>query len=153
MDFVGKLTASTYVGVDAAIAKIDTGAVGEIMGMVAPIGATKPVLRQEVRKSGRTTGLTAGQVIDEAFVVNTRYPAGVVSTYSGCALILGNQASGRFMEGGDSGSLVVEQGQLLAVGLIFAQTSAAHLAVASNMMNVLRAFPGRGLVLPNTSWP
>jgi hypothetical protein len=156
-DFVGKLTAYTYANVDAAIAKIDTGATAEILGLAGPYGTAKPRVGLKVTKSGRTTGVTVGEIVDDSFVVRINYASqGVIRNYASCLLIQSTQNSGVFMDGGDSGSLVMDDGSKVAVGMIVSQAVSprgAHRGIAHPIISVMRAFPDKRLVGNGTSWP
>ncbi|MCE0538652.1 S1 family peptidase [Kineosporia rhizophila] len=104
-------------GIDAAIARIATGVdcTLDINGL-GPIATTGPAaLNQVAYKSGRTTGLTAGMVID----------TDCVQTVGGQQfqhqIVVDAFAASGFSQGGDSGSLVVARntaGKLFAIGLI-----------------------------------
>jgi hypothetical protein len=66
-----------------------------------------------VKKSGRTTELTEGTVQILDATINVQYGEGKVATFTG------QLVAGPMSEAGDSGSLVVDQGNR-AVGLLFA---------------------------------
>jgi len=66
-----------------------------------------------VRKSGRTTGLTSGQVTVIEATVDVDYD-GKTARFDGQIL------SGPMSQGGDSGSLLVTAAGLRAVALLFA---------------------------------
>jgi hypothetical protein len=163
-DFVGKLTAYTYANLDAAIAKIDTSASAQILGLNGPYGfAGRVPVGLRVVKSGRTTGVTEGEIIDDHFVGNIDYSGHGTSALgqgiklvSDCLLIKSTERSGVFLDVGDSGSLVLDDKSMVAVGLIFAQTvtaRGAHRGIANKMTNVMKAFPDKRLVDPGTTWP
>ena len=131
--------------VDAAIAQVVSGMVrtdGAILeiGTISSstVGAT---LNQAVKKSGRTTGLTRSTVSGLNANVNVAYEnecaggAAFTKSYTG-QIIIGNKGS-RFLAGGDSGSLMVEDVTTnpRAVGLLFAGSSS--LAVANPIGQVL----------------
>ncbi|MBN1999987.1 hypothetical protein JW935_20710 [candidate division KSB1 bacterium] len=134
--------------VDAAIAEI-------IPGMVDPTGAileigtlsssTVPAaIGQAVKKSGRTTGLTTSKVAALNATIQVQYDtecAGepwFVKTFTG-QIVITNRAS-KFLAGGDSGSLMVENVATnpRAVGLLFAGSS--QTAVANPINEVLAHF-------------
>ena len=70
--------------------------------------------RRQVRKSGRTTGLTSGDITVLDATISVSYGTGRTATFE-------NQiVTAPISEGGDSGSLVVAAGELKAVGLLFA---------------------------------
>ena len=116
--------------IDAAIAQIIPGQVdqtGSILGIgTLGAGIVEPAVGLPVKKSGRTSGLTQGTIsaVDVAILVTYDKECGVDSQ---TALFLhqiritpGN--FGTFSQGGDSGSLVVEDVATCprAVGLLFA---------------------------------
>jgi hypothetical protein len=95
-------------GVDAAAAKLNSGIGHKLelndLGKVTGTAAAK--LDEQVSKSGRTSGVTAGTVKDLDFAAKV-----------GNLWFLHQIAVTRFSEGGDSGSLVVND-QLEAIGLL-----------------------------------
>lgn len=140
--------------VDASIAEV-------IPGMVDPYGAILEIgtiaeqtvaagLKQAVKKSGRTTGLTRSTVSGLNATITVAYDdecAGVLAftkTFTG-QIIINNRAS-KFLKGGDSGSLMVEDVATNphAVGLLFAGSSS--LAVANPIDEVLKFFDDATMV-------
>jgi len=81
-------------------------------------GVTTPVLNMEVKKSGRTTGLTFGQITVLDAMVDVQYEPGRVLSFDH-QIITTNMSSP-----GDSGSLLLDVNNL-AVGLLFAGSSTA----------------------------
>ena len=81
----------------------------------------------KVQKYGRTTGYTHGQVSGINATIDVGYKNGK-ARFEGQIVITGNG----FSAGGDSGSLIVTEGLLLAdrrpVGLLFAGTGTSPLA-------------------------
>jgi hypothetical protein len=139
--------------VDAAIAPV-------VSGMVRPDGAILEIgtisrnikdaaINQAVKKSGRTTGLTRSKISGLNATVSVTYDnecAGGMAftkTYTG-QIIISNKGS-KFLNSGDSGSLMVEDVTTnpRAVGLLFAGSST--LAVANPIDEVLR-FLGASMV-------
>lgn len=102
--------------VDAALAEplMDGYVREEILEIGVLTGTKEASLAQEVRKSGRTTGLTHGWIIvlDATVTVNYGSPGNAVFEHQ--------IVSGPMSQGGDSGSILVDENQLLAVGLLFA---------------------------------
>src|SRR5207249_9572076 len=91
---------------DAAIAEpIETRLVApDILGIGHVRGTKEPDIGMRVRKSGRTTGVTAGRI--------TAIDAVVEVDYGGPSAIFREQiVSDLSSEGGDSGSLVVDEGR------------------------------------------
>ena len=81
----------------------------------------------EVQKYGRTTGYTKGRITGLNATIDVGYAAGT-ARFEDQIVISGNG----FSAGGDSGSLIVSDGFLLAdrrpVGLLFAGTAVSTLA-------------------------
>jgi hypothetical protein len=105
--------------VDAALARPlnDADVLDEILEIGTVSGTTDAFLGMPVRKSGRTTGLTAGQITVLDATVSVSYGEGRTATFQ-------NQlVAGPMSQGGDSGSLVVAGDSLQAVGLLFAGSS------------------------------
>jgi len=131
--------------VDASIAAVTSGMVrtdGAILeiGTIAADTVTA-YLKQPVKKSGRTTGLTRSTVSGLNATITVAYDdecAGAqvfTKTFTG-QIMINNRAS-KFLKGGDSGSLMVEDVTTnpRAVGLLFAGSSS--LAVANPIDDVL----------------
>ncbi len=134
--------------VDAAIAKIITGMV-DANGAILEIGTLSAstvaaAVNQAVKKSGRTTGLTRSKVSGLNATVSVAYDnecagsAAFTKTFTG-QIIITNRAS-KFLNSGDSGSLMVEDISTnpRAVGLLFAGGSST--AVANPIDQVLSFF-------------
>jgi hypothetical protein len=107
--------------IDAALARPvdDQDVLDEILqiGVVQSWAAAR--LGMSVRKSGRTTGLTEGEVTVLNATVDISYGVGTVARFE-------NQiVSTPMSQGGDSGSLLVAGDALQAVGLLFAGSDQA----------------------------
>lgn len=140
-----KLSSLPSSNVDASVAEIlpgmvrDDGAILEIGTISSSTVAAS--LNQKVKKSGRTTGLTRSYVSGLNATVTVAYDnecAGgdaFTKTFTG-QILVANRA-GKFLAGGDSGSLMVEDKDTnpCAVGLLFAGSST--LAVANPIQEVL----------------
>lgn len=134
--------------VDASSATIISGMVdpyGSILGIGTISSSTVAAyVNQPVKKSGRTTGLTRSKVSGLNATVSVGYEnecaggSAFTKTFTGQILIT-NRAS-KFLAGGDSGSLMVEDitTNPRAVGLLFAGSSS--LAVANPINEVLSFF-------------
>jgi hypothetical protein len=85
----------------------------EVLEIGRPFGILPVTLGMGIRKSGRTTGLTSGQVTVIEATVDVDY-GGKTARFDGQIL------SGPMSQGGDSGSLLVASTSLRAVGLLFA---------------------------------
>jgi len=117
--------------IDAALARpVDTGAVtDEILGLGRVAGVAPPELGVVVRKSGRTSGVTAGAIayIDATITVQL----GENRT----AVFEDQIVTGPMSQPGDSGSLMVDD-RMRAVGLLFAGSTEA--TIANRIDNVTR---------------
>ncbi len=139
--------------VDAAIAEIISGMVktnGDILdiGTISRTTAAASV-RQKVKKSGRTTGLTRSTVKGLNATVSVAYdtecagdPA-FTKTFTG-QIIVKNTGS-KFLAGGDSGSLMVEDKSTnaKAVGLLFA---GSYTTAVANPIGQVLSFLGATMV-------
>ena len=134
--------------VDASIGQVVPGMV-QTDGAILEIGTISSQtvgasINQLVKKSGRTTGLSRSKVSGLNATVSVAYDnecAGgeaFTKTFTG-QIIISNRAS-KFLAGGDSGSLMVEDVATnpRAVGLLFAGSST--LAVANPIAEVLSFF-------------
>jgi hypothetical protein len=102
--------------VDAAVARPqeDIDILEEILEIGEIQGTTPAVLGMSVRKSGRTTGYTTGEITVLDATVTVGYGEGRTARFEN--QIVTNAMS----QGGDSGSLLVAGDGLQAVGLLFA---------------------------------
>src|SRR5256885_15213108 len=122
--------------VDAGIAEIvagqvdlsgnilDLGPVGTTSIAAAPPSATigTPSLGEAVGKSGRTTGLTCSNIQSLNVTILVNYDASCGAASPAFTAYFTNQVTisgGTFSAGGDSGSLVVDNGTSRAVGLLY----------------------------------
>lgn len=134
--------------VDAAIAEVIPGMVsstGEILGIGTLSSTTlAAAIGQAVKKSGRTTGLTRSTIQGLNATVKITYDnecaGGTVftKTFTG-QIIIKNKAS-KFLDSGDSGSLMVEDvdNNPKAIGLLFAGSRTT--AIANPIDEVLSYF-------------
>jgi hypothetical protein len=101
--------------VDAAIARPLAAAsvTDEILGIGRIQGTAQGALGMRVKKSGRTTGLTTGEILQVDVTVNVQYGAGQVAQFTDQLL------AGAMSQGGDSGSAVLDEQNRLT-GLLFA---------------------------------
>jgi hypothetical protein len=117
--------------IDAAIALVSAEDVGSSTpegGYGSPRSSTMDAaLGLSVQKYGRTTGYTVGEVTGLNATIDVGYASGT-ARFRGQIVITGRG----FSAGGDSGSLIVSKGLLLAdrrpVGLLFAGTTTTTLA-------------------------
>ena len=107
--------------VDAAVARPDRDSdlLGDILEIGLVTGTLPAQLGMLVRKSGRTTGLTTGEINTIGATVSISYGSGRTATFE-------NQlVAGGMSQGGDSGSLIVTAESFNAVGLLFAGSDQA----------------------------
>lgn len=78
-------------------------------------GAVKACLGMVVKKSGRTTGVTVGEITQVNVMTNVQYGNGKIATFEKQLMI----EPGGFSAGGDSGSVVLDEDNNL-VALLFA---------------------------------
>lgn len=83
-----------------------------------------------IKKSGRTTGLTTGEILQVDVTVNVQYGAGRIARFSDQLL------AGAMSQGGDSGSAVLDNSNKL-VGLLFAGSDTT--TIINRMENVFSA--------------
>ncbi len=124
--------------VDCSIAKVSAGMVasdGSILEIGPLSSATvSAALNQAVKKSGRTTGLTRSSVSGLNATLSVTYEnecaGGTAFTKTFTGQIVTKNNGSRFLNGGDSGSLMVEDAATKprAVGLLFAGSSASAIA-------------------------
>jgi hypothetical protein len=126
--------------VDAAIAQVRVGNV-DPTGFIIDIGTLSsdtvaPSLSMAVKKSGRTTGLTHGDITAVNATIDVSYGSGKTARFTNQIVV----GPGSFIAAGDSGSLMVENVDTdpRAVGLLFAGGSTT--AIANPIGDVLDAF-------------
>ena len=133
--------------VDAAIAAVRPDQVksnGEILGIGTIANTTaNPFVGQGVKKSGRTTGFTRSSVSSLNATITVGYTdecAGGSYSKSFTGQVIINNRGSRFLAGGDSGSLMVEDVAInpRAVGLLYAGSSSV--AIANPINDVLSYF-------------
>lgn len=101
--------------VDAAIAQSlnDEDISGEIMEIGKITGAKSAILGMKIQKSGRTTGLTQGEITQVDVSVNVQYGEGKIAQFDDQLM------AGAMSAGGDSGSAVLTENNEIC-GLLFA---------------------------------
>lgn len=165
MDTVAHLTAKKRIRfgsdrsnkADVAIAEVVPGAVrpdGEILKIGVP-GTTPaaPFIGMQVKKAGRTTGLTRGvvtaidvSVIIEDFPLDCSEAETTSAVFNKQIIISGNDGK-RFLDSGDSGSMAYrdEEHCPAPVGLLFAGGgNLAAAAPASTVLKTVRKLKPRG---------
>jgi hypothetical protein len=118
--------------VDAAIALplSDDLVEKRILEIGEPQGINEGTLGLRIRKSGRTTGLTSGEITQVDATVQVSYGLGTTATFTDQLI------AGPISEGGDSGSAVLDE-EIRVVGLLFA--GSATTTILSPIQNVLDA--------------
>jgi len=121
--------------VDAAIARPLNAAdvKDEILGIGAIQGTAQGTLGMPLKKSGRTTGVTTGEVLQVDVTVDVQYGAGQVARFTDQLL------AGAMSQGGDSGSAVLN-GENRLVGLLFAGSD-----VTTIINRIEHVFPALGV--------
>lgn len=145
-DWVGKLFRSDRI--DAALSKIDVGAIAAIIGLPTPKGTTVVKRRMVVTKSGRTTGVTKGIVVDTDLTLRVGG-----TKYEHSFKIIGLRRN--FSDGGDSGSLIIQVNGNRTLGLLWggAPNVRPKPTYAMPIAMVERAFPAQMLVKRGETWP
>jgi hypothetical protein len=139
--------------VDCSVAKVVSGQV-RTDGAILEIGTISSStvaasLNQAVKKSGRTTGLTRSSISGLNATISVAYDnecaggAAFTKTFTG-QIVIANRSS-RFLNSGDSGSLMVEDVATnpRAVGLLFAGSSSTAIA---NPIGQVLSFLGATMV-------
>jgi hypothetical protein len=139
--------------VDCAVARVVPGMVNS-NGAILEIGTISSTtvgasINQAVKKSGRTTGLTRSRVSGLNATISVAYDnecaggAAFTKTFTG-QIVITNRGS-KFLNSGDSGSLMVEDVTTTprAVGLLFAGSSSTAIA---NPINQVLTFLGATMV-------
>jgi hypothetical protein len=132
------LTTDSANNMDCSVAKVIGGQVkadGSILE-IGPISKSTVVstLKQSVKKSGRTTGLTRSTISGFAAIVSIAYEnecaGGAAFTKVFTDQIVVSNKGSKFLAGGDSGSLLVEDvsSKPRAIGLLFAGSNTTAIA-------------------------
>lgn len=135
--------ASTANKVDAAIASVDISrgwfSHSQLFLDIDPSGVPirLPTVGMKVTKSGRTTDITTGTVLDENATVKVGGYSGNTVEFENQIIISGDQSKA-FVQGGDSGSLLLDIEGKNMVGLIFAGSDVV--GIANRMDEVEKAF-------------
>lgn len=121
--------------VDCAIAKPNSkdDVLNEILECESPVGVTEPLIGMKVKKSGRTTGLTHGEISQIDVVVSVDIGDGKTALFIDQFAIEGEGISA----GGDSGSVILSEGGGFCVGLLFAGSE--NITLANRFSNVMEA--------------
>jgi hypothetical protein len=136
------LGGSTPNRVDAAIGRLLDGVpfLADVCTIGAITGTTQAVEDMPVRKHGRTSGYTEGEVTDESYdaiVGMDHHDSSVVALFQGQFRVERTLPFPAFGLGGDSGSLVVRRDAAEAVGLYFAGPPSGSYGIANHIAAVL----------------
>lgn len=146
-----KLGSLPNFNVDVSIAQVSSGMVntnGSILGIgTISMNTVAAALRKGVKKSGRTTGLTTSSISGLNATVSVTYEnecaggAAFTKTFTG-QIVISNSKS-KFLNAGDSGSLLVENVSTnpRAMGLLYAGSSSS--AIANPIDQVLQFVGGK----------
>ena len=118
--------------VDAAIADVlDVGNIDDTILQIGKIHGIieDPFVSMPVQKTGRTTGLTMGEIIQTGVVCQVQHALGRIAVFQGQLM------AGAISSGGDSGSLVVSDDK--AVGLLHAGSDSS--TISSPIQHVMDA--------------
>ena len=144
-----KLSSLPGSNVDVSVAQVSPGMVspdGAILGIgTLSKNTVTAALRQGVKKSGRTTGLSSSSISGLNATISVAYDnecaggAAFTKTFTG-QIVIANRGS-KFLNSGDSGSLMVENVSTnpRAVGLLYAGSSTTAIA---NPINEVLTFVG-----------
>ncbi|MBC7082545.1 MAG: hypothetical protein H5T95_03525 [Firmicutes bacterium] len=118
--------------VDAALARpLHPGSIeSPVLELGELQGITEPELGMRVKKSGRTTGVTTGEITSVDTTVSVVYSGNVAATFRDQIM------TGSMADGGDSGSVLVDE-NARAVGLLFAGSDKSTLY--NKITNVVEA--------------
>jgi hypothetical protein len=129
--------------IDAAIAELASEIAfdDEVHGIGAITGTSDAKISMKVRKQGRTSGYTEGQITDleyDAIVRMDHQDASLKGVFHGQIRIVPGSSYRAIALGGDSGSLVVDLSSQNAVGLYFAGPQGGEYGIANPIVNVLK---------------
>jgi hypothetical protein len=118
--------------VDAAIARPISADLVEkqILEIGEPQGVGEGTLDLQIRKSGRTTGLTSGEITQVDVTAQVSYGTGKIATFTDQLM------AGAMSSGGDSGSAVLDESDRV-IGLLFAGSESV--TVINRIQNVIEA--------------
>jgi len=118
--------------VDAAIARPlnPEDVKDEILQIGTIQNAAEGILGMAIKKSGRTTGLTTGEIQQVDVTVNVQYGEGQIAQFTDQLM------AGAMSQGGDSGSAVLDESNHL-VGLLFAGSDTT--TIMNRIQNVFSA--------------
>jgi len=110
--------------IDAAIAELTVPAEATLLELGEYSSIADAQIGDQVTKSGRTTGVTSGQISALSVTMQVQYPHGVATMEGEIAI----NGSG-FSAAGDSGSAIVRKSDRAVMALLFAGSSTITLGV------------------------
>lgn len=121
-----RLGNAVFNDIDAAIAELLPGQVWRqqylpLRHASPPTGNRAPMVNDKVRKVGRTTGLTYGEV--KQVNVQVKIPCGIGECWFRGSFIIEGAAGTTFSNHGDSGSAIVGDSDGMLMGLLYAGSS------------------------------
>lgn len=124
-------TLKDFASIDACLIKPISNTLinNEILGIGKPSGAASPAVGMDVRKSGRTTGVTKGKITATGVTILVSFER-LGNIYIKDCIIMSPMS-----KGGDSGSPIVDKDNNV-VGLIFAGT--ASVSIGCDINNILK---------------
>ncbi len=129
--------------VDCALAEVEASTVLSDICAVGPIrGATEPARDMTVVKHGRTTGLTRGVLTDVEADIRVNYDGTGAALFINTVVIRGLPPTTPFSDGGDSGSVILDD-QRRACALLFAGATGADVTFANPIQAALRRLRAR----------
>jgi hypothetical protein len=154
-DWIGREFLYTYDGIDAALSKIDVGAKAEIIGLPTPTSTAIAQKSMTVAKSGRTTGVTYGKVIDDGAEFNFQHWGTAPGKVRFRDVIIVQNKHHLFSDGGDSGSLVIDPADETVIGIVFGgdRSLTPKSTLIAPIDRILRAFPAQMLVKKGETYP
>ena len=117
---------------------IDEYVDGSILNIGIPNGIIEGEVGMDIKKMGRTTGLTHGEILYTDATIDVSYGE------SGIATFVDQLISGDMSAGGDSGSIIVTEDGIKIVGLLFAGSD-TH-TIFNRIQNVINCYPGIELI-------
>jgi len=93
----------------------------------------------QVKKSGRTTGLTSGHIIQLGVLIVIIYPGDKSAIFKDQILVIGTEAR-KFIAYGDSGSFVINPATKRVIGLAFAGSLYRNYALITPMRKIIEFF-------------
>ena len=132
-----KIAGTRFNRIDAAIAQpLNKNLIGkDVLHIGAPKGTAPAAIDMMVHKFGRTTSYTVGRVVSIDTDANVEYETGNFTFEN--QIIIQSANAQLFSDSGDSGSLILQRGTNIAIGLLFA--GGPDHTIANHIGDVLRS--------------